>query len=112
VAVAAYYSSFLIAACIMLHKRLTTPDSEIPWGPFRLGRLGVPITIGALCYTVLAVFFSFWPSIIPVTVTSMNYASLIFGGFLLISLAFWFIHGRKVYIGPIWEFDGEYVRRN
>ena len=96
----------------MLHKRLTTPDSELPWGPFRLGRLGVPITVGALIYTSLAVFFSFWPSITPVTAVTMNYASLIFGGFLLFSLVFWFVHGRKVYVGPIWEFDRGYTRKN
>ena len=96
----------------MLHKRLTTPESELPWGPFRLHRWGVPITIGALIYTVLAVFFSFWPAITPVTAVTMNYASLIFGGFVLISLAFWFAHGRKVYIGPIWEFEQGYVRKN
>lgn len=96
----------------MLHKRLTTPDSELPWGPFRLGRMGVPITIGALIYTFLAVFWSFWPSVTPVTAISMNYSSLVFGGFLLISLIFWFLHGRKTYIGPIWELQGEYVRTN
>ncbi|CAG8981069.1 hypothetical protein HYALB_00013253 [Hymenoscyphus albidus] len=112
VAVAAYYSSFFIAACVMLHKRLTTPESELPWGPFRLGKMGFPITIGALIYTFLAVFFSFWPAVTPVNAVSMNYAALIFGGFLIICLAFWFIHGRKVYVGPIWELQGEYVRTN
>lgn len=96
----------------MLHKRLTTPEADLPWGPFRLGRMGVPITLGALVYTTLAVFFSFWPSVTPVNAVSMNYASLVFGGFLLIALAFWYFHGHKVYIGPIWEFDEEYRRMN
>ena len=39
--VASYYSSFILAALVMLNKRLRTPDVQIPWGPFKLGRWGV-----------------------------------------------------------------------
>ncbi|EDN92338.1 hypothetical protein SS1G_08201 [Sclerotinia sclerotiorum 1980 UF-70] len=62
VVLAAYQSSFLLAASVMLVKRLKTPASEMPWGPFRLRKLGVPITIVAMIYTVIALFFSFWPA--------------------------------------------------
>lgn len=96
----------------MLNKRLKTPASEIPWGPFRLRGAGIPITIAAMCYTVIALFFSFWPQATPTTAASMNYSILIFGAALLFSLVFWVVWGRKVYVGPIWEFDGEYVRAN
>ncbi|MCJ1474037.1 hypothetical protein MMC13_002695 [Lambiella insularis] len=112
VVLAAYQSSFLIAASVMLHKRLTTPASDMPWGPFRLGRAGVPITITAIVYGIIAMFFSFWPSDVVVTAASMNYSVVIFGAALLFSLGFWFFHGRQVYVGPIWEFDSEIGRRD
>ena len=104
VVLSAYFSSFIIAAAVMLHKRLTTPSSNIPWGPFRLGAAGVPITIVAIAYSIVGMFFSMWPPFVDVTPSTMNYSSLVFGGALLISVAFWVGHGRKVYVGPIWEY--------
>jgi choline transport protein len=112
VVLAAYQSSFLLAASVMLRKRLSTPTSEIPWGPFCLKRLGVPITILAIIYTVLALFFSFWPAFAQVDAATMNYSCLIFGGALIFSMVFWVLYGRKVYVGPIWEFDRQFVRTN
>lgn len=101
--IAAYFSSFSLAAGVMLHKRLTTPESKIFWGPFRLGRAGVPITIIAILYSVLGIFFSFWPAYVHVNATTMNYSSLIFGGALIFSLGFWVVYGKRVYTGPIME---------
>ncbi|PQE24741.1 choline transport protein [Rutstroemia sp. NJR-2017a WRK4] len=112
VVLAAYQSSFLLAASVMLRKRLSTPTSEIPWGPFQLKRLGVPITILAIIYTILALFFSFWPAFAQVDAATMNWSCLIFGGALIFSMVFWVLYGRKVYVGPIWEFDGQFVRMN
>lgn len=111
VEVAAYYSTFLVAACCLLYKRLATPDSEIPWGPFKLGRLGVPITVIAILYTIVITFFSFWPATNPTTAATMNYSVLIYGASGILMLGFWIFQGRKRYTGPIWEFDGEYVRK-
>ena len=112
VQLASYFSVFLVPACVMLHKRLTTPDAQIPWGPFRLGRWGVPLTVVAIVYTTVALFFSFFPGSLPVTPENMNYSVLIYGAAILFMLGFWVVHGRKVYTGPIWEFDGDFVRRN
>lgn len=112
VVLAAYQSSFLLAACVMLRKRLTTPASEMPWGPFRLKKLGVPITVVAICYTIMALFFSFWPSFSVVDAAGMNYSCLIFGAAILFCMTFWLLYGRKVYLGPVWEFEGQFVRVN
>ena len=96
----------------MLHKRLTTPDGQIPWGPFRLGRWGVLVTVIAIIYTTVAMFFSFFPGFLPVTAENMNYSVLIYGAAIFFMLGFWVLHGHKAYSGPIWEFDGDFVRRN
>ena len=101
--VASYYSSFLLAASVMLNLRLKNAELEIPWGPFRLGSAGIPVTVLAMLYTVVCLFFSFWPAYAQVTPASMNYSVLIFGATLMFCLAFWVVWGRKVYTGPVVE---------
>ena len=104
--VAGYYSSFLLSAGVMLHKRLTTPSSEIPWGPFRLGRAGPAITIIAILFSLVVGFFSMWPPVVNPDPGSMNYCVLVFGAALLFSMGFWLLYGRKHYKGPIIEISG------
>jgi len=106
--IAAFYSTFLLAACALLHKRLTTPHSQVRWGPFALGRLGVPINIVAILYTILGIFFSFWPPSPEVTAQTMNWSVAVYGGVLILSVVFWFAHGKKVYTGPIVEVQGDH----
>ena len=101
--VAAPYAIFLISASVMLHKRLTTPASELEWGPFRLGQFGVPVTIASIVYTVIGLLFSFFPASASVTPLTMNWAILLFGAAMIVSLVFWAVHGRHVYRGPVLE---------
>jgi choline transport protein len=101
--VSSYFAAFLLPACVMLHKRLTASPGEIPWGPFRLGKAGVPITVAAIGYSIIGLFFSCWPSSRDVDEATMNYSIVVFAASLCISLAFWLSHGRKVYTGPILE---------
>ena len=101
--IASYYSSFILSASVMLNKRLTTPNDDIQWGPFKLGRAGVPITILAIAYSLLGAFFSMWPTEVKPTIESMNYCILVYGGTLIFSLLFWVLYGRKHYTGPVLE---------
>ena len=87
----------------MLNKRLTTPNDQLPWGPFKLGRFGVPVTIVAIAYSLLGGFFSLWPTTVNPTIVSMNYAVLVFGGVMVLSMGFWLIYGRRHYTGPVLE---------
>ncbi|CAD6589895.1 MAG: hypothetical protein ASARMPRED_004307 [Alectoria sarmentosa] len=102
-AVASYYSSFILSASVMLNKRLTTPDSDLPWGPFRLGRAGMPVTVVAIAYSVLGAFFSMWPTAVQPSAESMNYCVVVFGGAMVFSLLFWLAYGWKHYTGPVLE---------
>jgi choline transport protein len=97
---AGFYSSTLIASTVLLVKRITDP-SDIRWGPFKLGRLGLPINVLSILWTTIGIFFSFWPSNAQVTLENMNWSSFVFGLALLMSTAFWFLHSKKVYTGPI-----------
>ena len=103
---AAFYSAFLFAACTMLHKRLTTPEQEIRWGLFKLGRYGVPITIFSIIYSVIGTFFSFWPPSPEPTPETMNWSIAVFGGLMVFCVIFWYTHAHKIYKGPIIEISG------
>lgn len=101
--IAAFYATYAISCGVLLHKRLTTPASKMRYGPFTLGRAGVPINILAMAYSILGIFFSFWPPTHDVTAETMNWSVTVFGGAVLFSLGFWVVYGRKVYTGPIIE---------
>ena len=102
-AIAGFYASFLISASVMLFYRLRTPDSQIPWGPFRLGRSGTAITVFSIAYSSQGMFFSFWPPDSDFTLESMNWSAVVFAGVIVISVIFWMFHGRKIYKGPLVE---------
>ena len=106
--IAAFYSVFLIAAGCLLLKRLTVPTTSISWGPFRLGRLGIPINILSIIFSVIGIFFSLWPPTAEVTAQTMNWSVVVYGGFLIFGIVFWFLHGRKVYTGPIIEIHRDF----
>ena len=103
--IASYYSAFLIAAGVMLRKRLTGEDKTLPWGPFRLGKAGIPITVVAMLYTIIGTFFSFWPFTPDVDAKIMNYSSLLYGSAMIFSVGFYFLRARKTYTGPVYELD-------
>lgn len=73
------------------------------YGPFQLGRAGVPIIILSLVYSVIGIFFSFWPPSSQVTAVTMNWSVLVYSSVLIFSLLFWVVYGRTVYKGPILE---------
>ena len=107
--IAAFYSSFLFAACVMLHKRFTTPEHEIRWGPFKLGRSGPYIYIFAIIYSIIGTFFSFWPPSPGPTPQTMNWSIAVFGSLMLFCVIFWFTHANKVYKGPVVEIRGSVI---
>jgi choline transport protein len=100
--IAGFYSSTLIASTVLLVKRITRP-SEISWGPFNLGKFGLPINVLAITWTIIGLFFSFWPADAKVTPDNMNWSVLVFGMTLLLSTAFWVLHSKKIYTGPVIE---------
>jgi amino acid transporter len=67
---------------------------------FSLGRFGYAINIAMICWICLAVVLFCMPVSLPVAPATMNYASVVFAGFALISVAWYFIRGRKDFKGP------------
>jgi choline transport protein len=73
---------------------------HIPFGPFRLGRWGLPINLFAIVYGIFILIWLPFPPYLPVTGANMNYSGPILGGILLFALLDWFIWGKKRFEVP------------
>ncbi|KAG0702110.1 amino acid transporter [Suillus ampliporus] len=68
--------------------------------PFNLGRFGTVINTVAVLWIMFAMVLFSMPAVIPVTKVSMNYASVVFVGFGVISAVWYMINGQFNYTGP------------
>jgi choline transport protein len=73
----------------------------VGFGPFQLGRLGIPVNIFALCYLVYVIIWMPFPTVLPVTGTNMNYAGPVVGIVIIGALLDWIISGRKRFDVPV-----------
>lgn len=96
-----HYSSYLLPITLLVFRRFG--KREIPWGPWTLGRWGLPINVLAMVYSIVLIVFMVFPPYQPVNTENMNYSSLIFGVAMLASLILWFVYGRRTYCGPVKE---------
>ncbi|TVY55613.1 Choline transport protein [Lachnellula suecica] len=102
--VAAFFFSYAIPIALLLFRRLRKDPvhDNIHWGPWRMGPVVGPIVnVGALIYTFITLFFSFWPSTQIVTPLTMNWSSLLFGASMIFTVVFYFVFGRHSYKWPI-----------
>lgn len=99
----AYLSSYLLPITLMIIKRLR--GEKIKFGPWTLGRWGLPVNIVAACYTFITVIFAFFPPLVPIDAVSMNYACVVYGGVILLGIVYYFAWGHRSYMGPSIELD-------
>ncbi|KAJ5579450.1 uncharacterized protein N7459_005435 [Penicillium hispanicum] len=75
-------------------------------GPFYMGqKLSMVMNILALMYIVITVVFFCFPLVLPATVHSMNYTSVIIVGLMVLTALWWFTRGRHEYQGPQYSFE-------
>ncbi|EKG14416.1 Amino acid/polyamine transporter I [Macrophomina phaseolina MS6] len=74
--------------------------THIAEGSFYLGKLGIFCNIVALCWSLLAIPLFCMPTTIPVTPDTMNYASVVFFAFVMLSLGWYIAWGHRNYQGP------------
>ncbi|KAF5227519.1 hypothetical protein FANTH_14751 [Fusarium anthophilum] len=123
IAVSSLYSSYLIAASLLLYRRIgkgfklpdptsfpaladtgSDNDQTLAWGPWHVpGLLGTINNIYACIYMCLIWFFSFWPPAVDPDVTGMNFSVLMTGGVFIFSIMYYFAWARRDYKGPIIE---------
>lgn len=118
-AVSGLYSSYLIVAVLLLWRRcsgaisnynasddtvVNVPGAKLMWGPFRVpGIWGILINTYAVIYIVIVIFFSYWPTELPVTVTNMNYSVVGTMGVVILAIIYYVLRARHVYTGPVIE---------
>ncbi|KAI1859856.1 hypothetical protein JX265_010305 [Neoarthrinium moseri] len=93
-------SSSSYIAAILPH--LLTGRKNISFGPFNLnkGPLGYILNAIACGYMIVWFVIYCFPYALPVEAASMNYASLLWGGFTILLLIWWVVGARKGYEGP------------
>lgn len=99
-AVLGLHVSYLVPVVLMLWHRLSSRRTSLSYGPWQLGRLGVPINIVSVVYLSYTTIFMVFPPYQPVTAENMNYSSLILGAVLISSAVYWVWKGRREYTGP------------
>ncbi|KAJ5741766.1 hypothetical protein N7533_011175 [Penicillium manginii] len=85
-----------VTVSLLLRKRL-----DVMQGRFNLGSLGVFCNIVCICWSLVAVPLFSMPTSAVVTKDTMNYASVVFVGFVSVSAIWYLIWGQKNYIGPV-----------
>lgn len=103
-AVATLISYFITISC-MVHRRIQGP--RLPPRKWTLGRYGLAINVAALLFLTPLIFFLTWPLVTPVVASTMNWASVMLIGCLLIAIVFYIFKGRHEYTGPV-----VYVKRD
>ncbi|KAK5060115.1 hypothetical protein LTR84_009999 [Exophiala bonariae] len=79
---------------------------EVSTAPWNAGNtIGYAVNIVAILWIMFEMVIFSMPVALPVTEVTMNYASVVFVGFMTISAAWYVVYARKVYKGPP-ESDG------
>lgn len=103
--VSTYYSTYFNAIGLLTWRKLkgTAPAP----GPWTIGKTpSLVVNVLTLVYITIVFIFSFFPLAIPVDLTTMNWAVVLYFGFLLIGVAAYFIKGNKfVEPKPIYRKD-------
>lgn len=79
---------------------LATGRKQVKTGQFYLGKLGAVANVVAIAWSLLAMPLFCMPSYVPVTVTTVNYAPVVFVAAALISGVWYWVWGHKNYAGP------------
>ncbi|OCK96679.1 amino acid transporter [Cenococcum geophilum 1.58] len=94
----ALYISYVVPIFLFLLRKLQGQHPQ--YGPFNLGRFGIPVNIFAVCYCIFVIVWLPFPAILPVTAANFNYAGPIMFAVIVIALVDWFVSGHKRFQVP------------
>ena len=97
--VAALMYTYIISIACVIYRKIWHPET-LPRARWSMGRWGLPVNIIGLVYCIFALFWSLWPTEVPVTAANFNWSVVIFVGVFIISLGMYIVKGRKEYLGP------------
>lgn len=79
--------SYAMPICLLLANRQSIPSTRY----FNLGRAGPVINILAVCWMMIGALFVCFPQYVPVDLETMNWAPVVLGIVIIISLANWLV---------------------
>ncbi|KAI7843794.1 hypothetical protein COHA_002692 [Chlorella ohadii] len=85
--------------------RLTVARKWFKKGPFHLGAFSLPLGWIAVVWGCFISVVLILPTVYPVTNTNFNYAVVMLGGTIVLSMIAWFISARKWFKGPVRNVD-------
>lgn len=98
--------SYILPITFILLRKIRGPP--IVYGPFNLGKWGIPVNMFALAYLIYVIIWMAFPTILPVTGSNMNYAGPILLTIILCGIADWFVSGHKRFELPIVRYNPEH----
>lgn len=101
----ALLSTYIISIGCVLRKRLL--GETLPKARWSLGRFGVPINAFALFYCGFVLVFACFPSQVPVTLMTANWAPLVWIGVMGFAGVVYMVHGKKYYTAPVVFVEGK-----
>jgi len=91
--------SYILPITFFMLRKLRGPPVE--FGPFTLGKWGIPINVFSLLYLLFVIIWMPFPTELPVTGSNMNYAGPILLAVIIGGIADWFISGHKRFDFPV-----------
>lgn len=101
-----FYFSYAIPTTMFAIRRFNK-ENPIRFGPWSMGKLGLPVNILAVGFCIFLIIFLPFPSVLPVTGLNMNYASPVFIAVMLFAVVNYYVRARKHFTGPIKEVSAE-----
>jgi choline transport protein len=98
-AITALLASYFLSISCMIFRR--TSQDPLPPCRWSLGRAGVFVNVAAVAWLLTVWIFLFFPLAIPVTPSTMNWNSLIFGSSMLFAMVYYVVIGHKTYTPPV-----------
>ncbi|KAH6639040.1 amino acid permease [Boeremia exigua] len=102
-AVLGMYTSYLIPIVyFMVYGRPRLAAAE--FGFFKMPKgLGLALNCVACAWLVLAIVFSTFPSFMPVEAQTMNYSTVVMGGWMVLGAGYYAVRGRRKFEVPVVE---------
>ena len=101
--VSALMFTYCISIACILIRRIRHPET-MPIARWSLGKMGVPVNTVSLLYSLYVFFWSFWPTTTAAKTSeanSFNWAAVLFGLCLVLSLIVYQLQGRHKYQPPV-----------
>lgn len=93
------YISYICPILFFMLRKIRGPPLD--YGPFQLGRWGIPINIASLAYIFYTATWIPFPILLPVTAQNMNYSGPILLAIIVAALIDWSITGHKRFELPV-----------